>query len=312
MKAWQFTGVNKPLELVDLPDPVPGPGELVIDVKTTGLCHSDVSFMDGAITALLRHVPIVLGHEIAGVVSAVGTGVTEFAPGMRVGIPATVQSPGTASDGGFSEKVRVQADQCVPIPDNVPFDQATPAMCAGKTAYQAVVTVGKVEAGMNVGVIGYGGVGSLGAQIARALGASVYVADVVDGALESARAAGAAGASHDIRDFEAEGLDVIIDFAGYGTTTASAIDAIKPGGRVVQVGLATEMATISAQKVTMKEITYVGASNAGTREGREVLELMASGTIRSDVTAIGFEEIPECLEALARGGVRTRFIAVLP
>ena len=103
MRAWQFIEINQPLKLVDLPDPVAGEGELVIDVKATGLCHSDVSFMDGTITSLLGHLPIVLGHEIGGVVSSVGRGVTEFKVGQRVGIPATVQSPGTACNGGFAE-----------------------------------------------------------------------------------------------------------------------------------------------------------------------------------------------------------------
>jgi propanol-preferring alcohol dehydrogenase len=151
----------------------------------------------------------------------------------------------------------------------------------------------------------------LGAQIALALGAQVYVADISEQALEAARALGVSGASHDVRDYESEGLDVIIDFAGYGTTTAAAIDAIRPGGRVVQIGLATEMATISTQKMTMKEITYVGASGAGTREGREVLELMASGAIKSEVNRITFDEIPAKLGALAKGGSQGRFVAFL-
>lgn len=309
MKAWQFTGINQPLALVELPDPAPGPGELVINVKATGLCHSDVSFIDGAITALLAEIPIVLGHEIAGVVTAVGEGVTKFRIGQRIGIPATVQSPGTGCNGGFAEKVKVRADQCVAIPDSVPDEQATPAMCAGKTAYQAVVSIGEVGEGMKVGVIGFGGVGSLGAQIAKALGASVYVADISDAALAAAEALGVAGLADDIRAFTSDELDVIIDFAGYGTTTSGAIEAVRPGGRVVQVGLATDLATISTQAITMKGVTYVGASNAGTREGHEILELMATGAIHSEVIPISFDQIPESLEALAKGSIQGRIVA---
>jgi len=309
MRAWQFTEVNRPLKLVELPDPIAGEGELVIDVKAAGLCHSDVSFIDGTITSLLGHLPIVLGHEIAGVISSVGQGVTEFKIGQRVGIPATVHSPGTACNGGFSEKVRVKAEQCIHIPDKVPFEQATPAMCAAKTAYAAVVTAGRIESGMKVGVIGFGGVGALGAQIALALGAKVYVADINQEALDKAVKLGASGVSGDIREFEREDLDLIIDFAGYGTTTAAAIDAVRPQGRVVQIGLATEMATISTQKLTMKEITYIGSSNAGKIEGQKVLELMANGSIKSDVIPISFSQIPESLEKLAAGGVQGRFVA---
>lgn len=310
MKAWQFTGVGKPLERVELPDPVAGPGEIVIDIKAAGLCHSDVSYMDGTITSLLAHVPIVLGHEIAGVVSAVGSGVTAFRLGQRVGIPATVHSPGTAHDGGFADKVVAIAEQCVHVPDGVAFEQAAPAMDAARTAYRGLVTAGHVAAGTTVGIIGFGGLGSLAVQIAHALDAIVYVAEVNEAAWDEARSMGASGVAADIRAFEDKGLDVIVDFAGYGTTTAAAIDAVRPRGRVVQVGLAREMATISAQKITMKEISYVGAANGEKAEAEAVLALMACGKIRSEVLLISFDEIPASLKKLEHGGVRGRFVAV--
>lgn len=310
MKAWQFFGVGRALERVELPDPVAGPGQIVIDVKAAGLCHSDVGFMDGTITSLLKHTPIVLGHEIAGVVSAVGEGVTGFSIGQRVGIPATVESPGTACNGGFADKVVVNVEQCVHVPDAVPFEQAAPAMDAARTAYRGLVTAGHLSAGMTIGIIGFGGLGSLAVQIAHAIGAVVYVAEVNEAAWDDARKMGALGVAADIRVFEDKGLDVVVDFAGYGTTTSAAIDAVKPRGRVVQVGLAKEMATISAQKITMKEITYVGASNGEKSEAEAVLALMVSGNIKSDVVLISFDEIPASLDKLEHGGVRGRFVAI--
>ena len=195
MKAWQFTGIGQALERIELPDPKAGPSEIVIDIKAAGLCHSDVSYMDGTITALLAHIPIILGHEIAGVISAVGSDVRDFKIGQRVGIPATVQSPGTARDGGFADKVAVQADLCVILPDEVPFEQAAPAMDAARTAFRGLVTAGQLTAGMTVGVIGFGGLGSLGVQIARALGAEVYVAEINEAAWDEARRLGAASAA---------------------------------------------------------------------------------------------------------------------
>ena len=310
MKAWQFTGINEALKRVELPEPKAGKGEIVVHIKAAGLCHSDVSFMDGTITALLKEIPIVLGHEIAGVVTEIGEGVSDFRLGQRVGIPATTDGPGTYRNGGFADSVVVLASQCVPVPDSVPFEQAAPAMDAARTAYRAIVTIGLVQKGMNVGVIGYGGLGSLGVQIAVELGAGVYVAEVNQKVWDEAKASGIKGISADIRDFESVGLDVIIDFAGFGTTTASAIDAIKPRGRVVQIGLAKEMATISAQKVTMKEITYVGASNGEKHEAEEVLKLMASGNIKSKIIKISFDEIPGSLDQLKKGGVNGRFVAI--
>ncbi|MEW1722515.1 zinc-binding dehydrogenase [Streptomyces sp. NPDC093109] len=311
MRAWQFTGVNEPLHLAELPEPTPAAHEIVLAVKAAGLCHSDVSFIDGTITPLLGHVPIVLGHETAGVVTAVGADVTDFAVGDRVGIPATTDGPGTAVNGGFAEYVAVEARLAVHVPDDVDFEQAAPAMDAARTAYRAVETFGQVTAGMNVGIIGFGGLGSLGAQIAKAVGATVYVAEVNESAWERVRELGVAGVSADIRDFEDAGLDVIVDFAGFGTTTVSAVDAVKHGGRIVQIGLARETATLSMQKITMKEITIVGASNGEKSEAEAVLALIASGGLRSHTVPITFDEIPLYVDKLTAGDVSGRAVALL-
>lgn len=90
-----------------MPVPKAGNGEIVITIKAAGLCHSDVSFIDGTITYLLKEIPIVLGHEIAGLVSEVGEGVDDFKIGQRVGVPATTDGPGTATNGGFADSVVV-------------------------------------------------------------------------------------------------------------------------------------------------------------------------------------------------------------
>lgn len=310
MLAWQFTAVGEPLRKTTLPDPEPGPGEIVVAVKAAGLCHSDVGFMDGTITALLGHLPIVLGHEIAGEVTAIGADVDGLTIGERVGVPAVTDGPGTAMNGGFAELVRLPAALAVRIPDEVTYEQAAPATDAGRTAYRAIHTAGHVTEGHKVGIIGYGGLGSLGAQIALAAGATIYVADTSTTARDAARTLGASGVATNIRDFQEEGLDVVIDFAGYGTTTASAIDAVKPFGRVVQIGLAVEMATISAQKMVLKDITYVGASNGEPHEFLGAVALVAQGKIHADTIPITFDQIPDSLRRLQDGGVRGRFVVL--
>lgn len=310
MLAWQFLGAGQPLKRVDLPNPTPKEGEVVLDIKASGLCHSDVGFMDGTITSLLGHLPIVLGHEIAGVVAQVGPGVRDLAVGDRVGIPAIVQSPGTARDGGFAEKVAVAADQCVVLPDAVPYEEAAPAMDAARTAYRAVVSKGHLKAGMKVGIIGFGGLGAYAVQIAKALDATVYVAEINQDAWPTALELGATDVADDIRAFAQHELDVIVDFAGFGTTTASAIEAVRHGGRVVQVGLGKEMATISCQQVTMKEVTLVGSSNGEKEEAVAVLVMMADRKIKSNILPITFDQIPESLAKLEHGGVRGRFVAL--
>jgi propanol-preferring alcohol dehydrogenase len=183
-------------------------------------------------------------------------------------------------------------------------------MDAARTAYRGLVTAGQIKAGMTVGIIGFGGLGSVAVQIAKALETTVYVAEINEKAWDSAKAQGATDVAADITAFEDKNLDVIVDFAGFGTTTASSIDAIRPGGRVVQIGLAKEMATISAQKIVLKEVTYVGAANGENAEAEAVLGLIGEGKISSDVLKISFDEIPDSIAKLEHGGVRGRFVAV--
>src|ERR1700744_6699784 len=104
MKAWQYTKVGEPLSLRDVAVPQPGPGQVLIDIKASGLCHSDVGYLDGTI-AHLPFAPITLVHEFAGTVSEVGAGVHDLRIGQRVAIPSTLATPGNASDGGFAEYV---------------------------------------------------------------------------------------------------------------------------------------------------------------------------------------------------------------
>lgn len=310
MKAWQFNGVGKPLKEVELDDPAPGSDDIVIDVAAAGLCHSDIGFTDGTITSLLGHIPIVLGHEIVGTVSAVGSDVSEFTVGDRVGIPATTDAPGTATNGGYAEKVLVASRLPVQLPQGLAFVDAAPATCSGRTAFRAVSTAGQVGSGMKVGIIGFGGLGYFGVQIAKAAGATVYVAEINETVWDNARALGVAGCARDIRDFESEQLDVIIDFAGADGTLASAIDAIRHGGRIVEVGLATESSMVSIQKITMKEVHIVGASNGTKGEASAILDLIAQGAVSPLIERIDFSGIPAGLERLERGQAHGRLVAV--
>ena len=310
MKAWQFIGVGKPLTVNEVPEPRPAADELVIEMKAAGLCHSDVGFLDGTLSSILPFAPITLGHEIAGVVSAIGANVTEFAVGDKVGVPAAREGPGVSTNGGFAPRVGVKEHLVVHIPDEVPFDQAAAATDAGLTSYHAVMVRGQVQAGMKVGIIGLGGLGSLGAQTAIATGAQVYVAEVNENVHEYARQIGASGVSTAITAFKEDELDVIIDFAGFGTTTAAAIETVKFGGRVVQVGLARETGTINLNTLTINSLDLVG-SVAGTKEDCiEVLRCVAAGKLSSRITTIGFDQIGEGIAKLEQGEVIGRLVAL--
>jgi propanol-preferring alcohol dehydrogenase len=311
MKAWRLTAAHEPLVLTDVPDPVAGPGEVVIDVKAASLCHSDVGFLDGTLTGILGFTPITLGHEIAGVVSQVGEGVDGVTVGERVGVPTAFGGPGQAIDGGFAEKVKVGAQWVLPLPEGISFEQAAPATDAGMTAYHAL-KLGGVTAGTKLGIIGAGGLGSLAVQFAVSMGAEVYVAEINEAVWATADTYGAKAVAKDITAFADKGLQVIVDYAGFGTTTAGAIDAVAAKGTVVQVGLGKERADISAQNVVFKEVTYVGSS-AGTHEDcAAVMDLIARGKAASILNEITFDEIGEGVERLQRGGVVGRLVAVLP
>ncbi|WP_329060805.1 zinc-binding dehydrogenase [Streptomyces sp. NBC_01429] len=310
MKAWQFTEVGKPLSHNEIPEPEAGPGEIVIEVRAAGLCHSDVGFLDGTLTALLPFRPITLGHEIAGVVAATGPGVTRFAVGDRVAVPAAIEGPGTSSNGGFQPKVAVRENLVLPLPDGIAWDQAAAATDAGLTSYHAMVVQGGVASGTKVGVIGFGGLGSLGAQVALAVGAEVYVAEKNEKVHAFARELGVADVATDISAFADEKLDVVVDFAGFGTTTAAAVETVRRDGRVVQVGLGVGEGTINLQTLTLNQVVLIG-SQAGTAEDRRaVLGLVAAGRVTSRVTRIGFDDIADGIGRLERGEVIGRLVGV--
>lgn len=309
MQAWRLIDANEPLKLMDVPDPVAGPNEVVIDVKAAGICHTDVGYLDGTLTGILGFSPITLGHEIAGVVAEVGNAVSGLSVGQRVAIPATVQGPGTGTDGGFADKVKAFDYQVIPVPDDVAWEQAAPATDAGMTSYHAL-KVGGVQSGTKLGIIGAGGLGSLAIQFAKALGAKIYVAEVNRAAWERISGFGVDGLAENIRDFADEDLDVIVDYAGFDTTTDDAIETVGFRGAVVQVGMGTERTNISTTTMILKQLRYLG-SNGGTNEDcAEVLDLIAKGTVSSHVEIISFDEIYDSIQRFERGEVTGRLVAL--
>lgn len=312
MRAWQFTGIGEPLRLAELPTPVPGPGQVTVDVRAAGLCHSDVGFVDGHITWMLEFTPIVLGHEVAGVVSAVGDGVEGFAVGDRVGIAGDgLDAPGIVLDGGFAEQCIGKVEQLVRIPDNVSFVQAASGTDAGMTSYHAVRVAGGVTSGTRVGIIGLGGLGLTGARIAVVAGAEVYAAEVDGSKHASGLAAGVTAVVSDAKELADFGLDVIVDFAGFGTTTAAAVEVINPGGRIVQVGLGAAEMTISNQSIVTKQLQLVGSLGGKKADTEAVYQLMAAGDLEILATDLPFDDIDQGIERLRAGGVQGRLVAVL-
>jgi propanol-preferring alcohol dehydrogenase len=199
----------------------------------------------------------------------------------------------------------------VKLPDAVDFVQAATATDAGQTAYGAVLGAGKLRAGERIGIIGLGGLGLTGARIAVLAGAQVYAADPKRETWVLAKQRGVLETVEDARDLATFNPDVIVDFAGLGTTTASAITAVRPGGRVIQVGLGRSEATISTAELVIKAITLRGARGGRPVDFRAVIDLIAKGDLSIYTGTTTFEEIPAAIERLRTGDVMGRIVAVM-
>ena len=312
MKAWLFTGAHEPLQLIERETPRAGPNQLVVEVRGAGLCHSDVGVLDGTITDLLpMRPPLILGHEVAGVVTEVGPGVTAFRPGDRVVASGDEAfCPGWSADGGYATHCLLATSCALKLPDEVDFVQGAAATDAGQTSYGAVMGTGELKRGQRVGIVGLGGLGMTGARIAVLNGAAeVYAAEPRREVWDVARRQGVKEVVEDVMALAPYELDLIVDFAGFGVTTAGAIMAVKTGGLVVQVGLGVSEATISTAVLVGKSVTLRGSKGGRPGDTEKVLAHMQKGELSIQATGIGFDEIPEGLERLEKGGVVGRLVA---
>ncbi len=313
MKAWLFTGAHEPLQLIEREMPRPGPGEILLEVRAAGLCHSDVGRMDGTLTPYLpKKPPIILGHEIAGVVSAISPDVTGYRIGDRVVASGTTDyCPGWSADGGYATHCLLPTFCLIPLPDGVSFVQGAAATDAGQTSHSALVDAGELQAGQRIGIIGLGGLGMTAARIAVVLGAQVYAAEPRREAWDTARALGVTDVVEDVHELAPFQLDTIVDFAGFGETTDGAVSAVRRGGLVVQVGLGKTHATISMANLISNRVTLRGSAGGQPRNTAAVLQHMNKGELRIEASTIGFADIPEGLARLERGGVIGRIVADL-
>jgi len=299
----------------DVEEPHAGMGEVVVGIKAAGVCHSDVSTLDDpGWMAFYHRVPIALGHENAGVILEVGDGMEKWKVGDRVGLaPMMDDTHGLGSgdwDGGFGEQLIAKERNLVALPDEVPFDMGAVATDAGLTAYHAMVAQGGAKKGMKIGVIGLGGLGYVGARVAVLLGAEVYGADVSPSARGLANEIGLAGVGESIEEFTDKGLELVVDYAGFGVTSVSALNALSRSGTLVQVGMGKLDIEINTFPLITKQLMFKG-SVSGTKEDLAALyELMRSGDLNPPINRITQAEIPDAIEKLRVGGVVGRFVAL--
>lgn len=315
-KGWLFEEFGETLRFVDLEDPQPGPHQVVIDVAAAGLCHSDIGIIEGTGAAWITQRPIVLGHEVAGVISELGSEVTGFDVGDRVAVALITHpigfrgpiAPGLSRNGGFQQHAIADDIELVKLPDNVSMVEGAAATDSVTTAYHALVSTGQVTHGTVVGIIGMGGLGLNALQIALHLGAEVHGVDINEATRQQASSLGAASVHAETAELAQFAPEVVLDFAGFGQTTADAVDVVRPGGRVVQVGLGTTEATISTNALVLKSVSLLGSLGGSKDDLERVLELISAGTIHNVITEVGFDEVQNAVDLLTEGNVTGRLV----
>src|SRR3954452_21846612 len=218
MHAVRLTQLKSALIDDEIDEPLAGPGDVVVEIRAAGICHSDAHYRAGGGAVAL---PLTLGHEIAGVIAGTDRRVAVHY------LHADGRMLGKEVDGGYAGRSLALAANVIPIPDAVPFDAAAVMMCSPATAYHAL-RLASLRAGESVAIIGFGGLGASAVQLAKAMGAGdVFAVDRVAEKLEVARAFGAIPAAvEDLRD-----IDVALDFAGHPPTTLAALRSLRRGGR---------------------------------------------------------------------------------
>ena len=169
---------------------------------------------------------------------------------------------GNNNDGGYATRVSVPAKQCVKLPDCISFVEGAASTDAGSTAYHALFTVGGAKEGMKIGIIGIGGLGHFAVQMAIIKGCEVYGSDISSAAIKLGEELGCKEVYKSVLEMKKVECDIIGDFAGFGTTTADAVIAVKQKGKVVVVGMGKSFSTINTAIMIMKEVTVVGSKGS--------------------------------------------------
>lgn len=310
MKALQLMEIGRPLELREISKPVPGPDDVLVRVKAAGICHSDVHYCDGL--SPVGPLPHTLGHEVAGEIEAVGSGVDSHSVGDRVALHYLLtcgactfcrsaseqfcpegQMLGKDRPGGYAEYVCIPAQNVVCLPDEVPFEQGAISMCSSATVFHAL-RKGRMQPGEDVAIFGTGGLGMSALQLAKALGArAVYAVDIHAERLALAERLGAvpvdAGAGDPVAEIGrltgGRGVDVSLELIGLPAVMRQAIQSLAPYGRAVIVGLADRPLEVDTYRELLgKEAEVIGCSDHLGIELPVLLEFMRQG--RLDLSSV--------------------------
>ncbi|BCW84309.1 dehydrogenase [Arthrobacter sp. NicSoilE8] len=314
-----------------------GPHDVHIDIKFAGICHSDIHTVRGEWGP--QQYPLAPGHEIAGIVTEVGSEVTKHKVGDRVGVGCMVNSckecanceageeqyclngnvgtygsvdlDGTITQGGYSSDVVVNEDFVVSIPESLDLDVAAPLLCAGITTYSPLRHWG-AGPGKKVAVVGLGGLGHMAVKLASAMGAKVTVLSQSLKKMEDGLKLGAKDyyATSDPATFEKLGgtFDLIINTVSASIDISAYLKLLALDGTLVNVGAPAEPLPVQAGALIGGRRSFAGSAIGGIRETQEMLNFCAEHGLGAEIEVIPAEKINEAYERVLASDVRYRFV----
>jgi len=307
MRAVVLEQQGQPLKPVDLPDPVPGPGQLLLEVQACGVCRTDLHLRDAEIEA--GKLPVVLGHQIVGT--------TE--DGRRVGVPwlgytdgecrycrterenlcVNARFTGSDIDGGYAERTVADERFCLPLPDDLSAEQAAPLLCGGLIGYRALRFTGDAA---TLGLFGFGSAAHMICQVAVHQGREVY-AFTRPGDERTQKFAKSLGATWAGGTDEAPPaqLDAAIIFAPAGELVPGALKLLAPGGTVVCAGIHMSDIPSFAYEDLWHERTIRSVANLTRRDGEEFIALAPKVPVRTTITKYPLEQAETALADLRAG-----------
>jgi alcohol dehydrogenase, propanol-preferring len=326
MKAMVLAAPRQPLRSTELPTPAPGPGEVLLKVRACAVCRTDLHVVDGE--SPNPKLPLVLGHEIVGVVTGLGEGSERFHAGDRVGVPWLGRTCGACEycragrenlcdqpsftgytrDGGYAEYTVADERYCFPIPESYADAEAAPLLCAGLIGYRSLVKAGEAR---RLGIYGFGAAAHIITQVARFQGREIYAFTRRDDtqAQQFARSMGAAWAG-DAEAAPPVQLDAAIIFAPAGELVPLALKAVRKGGTVVCGGIHMSPIPAFPYELLWEERCLCSVANLTRRDGEEFFAIAPRVPVKTTVQTFPLEEANEALSRLRSGRIEGAAVLV--
>jgi alcohol dehydrogenase, propanol-preferring len=311
---------ENPLREADLPIPAPGPGDVRVKVRACGLCHTDLHTVEGELPA--HKSPVVPGHQIVGVIDALGAGVTTHKEGDRVGVPWLHSTDGTCefcrcglenlcpnarftgydADGGYAEYAVAPADFCYPIPAVFSDENAAPLLCAGIIGYRSYHLTA-VRPGENLGLYGFGASAHLVIQLARHQKCNIFVFTRNEAHRALARELGAAWTGR-AEDTPPESLHAAIIFAPAGSLVPQALRVLRKAGSLALAGITMSQIPALDYSLLYHERVVRSVANSTRQDAREFLALAADVPLKTEVQIFDLSQANQALLALKQSEIR--------